>query len=62
MKSKSALPTRFFTAKDVAERLAVSQRTVRRWIATGELEVVKLGHNVRISDTSLERLIKRNLR
>ena len=59
---KAALPARFHTVKEIAERLAVSQRTVRRWIATGELEVVKLGHNVRISDTSLERLIKRNLR
>ena len=44
----SAKPvTRFFTVSQVAELLAVSTRSVRRWIATGEL----LAHKFRPSSS-----------
>ena len=45
---------RFYTIAQVAELLATSQRTVRRWVATGELIAHKFGRGVRISETDLK--------
>ena len=48
------------TIREVAERLAVSERTVRRWIASGELTVRRLPGNgkkraiVRIEESVFE--------
>jgi excisionase family DNA binding protein len=47
------------TAQDVAQALNVSERSVRRWIATGELPVVRLGRTVRIRPQALDALIER---
>jgi excisionase family DNA binding protein len=54
--------TSFLTIREVAERLNVSQRTVRRWIDRGHLHVVKLGRTVRIDEESLNGLILTNSR
>jgi excisionase family DNA binding protein len=43
----------FFTVAEVAERLNVSTRTVRRWIALGLLRVHRFGRTVRISEADL---------
>jgi excisionase family DNA binding protein len=40
----------FFTIADVAERLHVSARTVRRWIEAGDLVVHRVGGIVRIAE------------
>jgi excisionase family DNA binding protein len=48
---------RFYTIADVAELLAVSKRTVSRWIAIGELRAHRFGRAVRISDTDLRALL-----
>jgi excisionase family DNA binding protein len=45
---------RFSTVAEVAERLGVSDRTVYRWIANGELVAHRLGGSVRISEADLE--------
>lgn len=47
------------TARDVAQSLNVSERSVRRWIATGELPVVRLGRTVRIRPQALDALLER---
>jgi excisionase family DNA binding protein len=52
--------TSFLTIREVAERLKVSQRTVRRWIDRGHLHVIKLGRTVRIDEESLNGLILTN--
>lgn len=52
----------FLTIRDVAERLKVSQRTVRRWIDQGYLKVIKLGRTVRIDEENLSDLISTNLK
>lgn len=44
---------RFYTVMQVAELLAVSTRSVRRWIAAGELSAHKFGRQIRISDIDL---------
>jgi excisionase family DNA binding protein len=43
----------FFTIADVAERLGVSRRTVRRWIAAGDLIAHRIGGIVRIAEGDL---------
>jgi excisionase family DNA binding protein len=43
---------KFFTIAEVAERLRVSTRTVRRWIA-GDLVAHRFGGVVRIAETDL---------
>ena len=45
--------TRFYTVSEVATLLAVSTRTIRRWITTGELLAHKFGRQIRISETDL---------
>ncbi len=42
------------TVKDVAERLQVSTKTVRRWIKNNELEYFVFGAQYRISEKDLE--------
>jgi excisionase family DNA binding protein len=46
-------PVNFFTIGEVAERLHVSARTVRRWIEAGDLIVHRIGGIVRIADGDL---------
>jgi excisionase family DNA binding protein len=50
---------RFYTIAQVADLLVVSARSVRRWIATGELSSHKFGRQVRISETELRAFIER---
>ena len=44
---------RFFTIAEVAERLQVAPRTVRRWIKVGDLIVHRVGGVVRIAEGDL---------
>lgn len=49
----SLVPSRLLSVGDVAERSAVSKKTVRRWIGAGGLRVVRLGRSVRIREEDL---------
>jgi excisionase family DNA binding protein len=51
---------RLFSVKAVAMQLAVSTKTVRRWIETGELPVHRLGRQLRVSETDLVVFIARS--
>jgi excisionase family DNA binding protein len=44
---------RFFAISEVAERLHVSARTVRRWIEAGDLVAHRIGGVVRIAEGDL---------
>jgi excisionase family DNA binding protein len=62
MTSEPAMPAtltrRLVTLADAADALAVSTRTVRRYIADGHLEAVRLGcKTLRIQADSIERFI-----
>lgn len=48
-----AEPVRLLTLDTVAERLAVSRRTVQRLIDAGELRPVRFGRSVRITEREL---------
>ena len=51
--------TRFYTVSQVADLLAVSPRSVRRWVAAAELSAHKLGRQVRISEMDLRAFLER---
>jgi excisionase family DNA binding protein len=46
-------PPDWLTKAQVMERAQVSLRTVDRWIASGELDVIKIGATVRITPEAL---------
>jgi len=46
------------TVKEAALDLAVSEHTVRAWVATRKIGSVRLGRAVRIPATEIERLIE----
>ena len=43
----------WYTVRDVADQFRVSERTVRRWIATGLLDAKRVGRCVRIARRAL---------
>jgi len=48
---------RFYTIKEVAELLKVSDGGVRKWLKTGKLKGIKLGRIWRIKKSDLEEYI-----
>ena len=59
--SNSKIHRALLAVADGAEALAVSERTVRRMIASGEVPIVRLGRSVRIRQIDLDALIGRQL-
>jgi excisionase family DNA binding protein len=57
--SQASVPT-LFTIEDVAERLKVSVKTVRRMIARGELDICRFGRLIRVSETDLAAFIEQH--
>jgi len=53
-----ATQERFYSLEEVAQRLGVSERTVRRWIKSGELPAYKPGREYRIRDGELEEFLQ----
>jgi excisionase family DNA binding protein len=51
------LKHRMLTAAEIAERLKVSIRSVRRWIASGDLQALRLGRSVRVTEDELMRFL-----
>jgi excisionase family DNA binding protein len=50
--------SRFFTVNQIAELLLVSTRSVRRWIARGELLAHKFSRQVRVSEMDLRTFLE----
>jgi excisionase family DNA binding protein len=55
----SAKPLNFYTVAQVADLLAVSTRSVRRWLTAKELLAHKFGRQVRISEIDLRAFVER---
>lgn len=49
---------RYQTVQELADRLDVSEATVRHWIKSGELRAIDIGKGWRISDTDLELFLR----
>jgi excisionase family DNA binding protein len=58
-RSGSGLP-RFYAIKTVADALDLSQRTVRRWIANGDLTVHRINGVIRIAEADLRAFLARH--
>jgi len=43
----------FWTIRGIAEHLDVSERTVHRWIKSGDLVAHRLGRNLRVANVDL---------
>lgn len=54
--------TALLTASEVADMLHVSLRTVRRLIASNELEALRIGRCVRVQDSVLQAFIAKGAR
>jgi excisionase family DNA binding protein len=50
---------RFLTIRQAARRLQVSEKFLRRLQAAGQLRVIRLGRSVRVTETELERICRR---
>lgn len=58
MATLAAPPRRLISLNEAADALAVSTKTVRRYIAAGDLDAVRLGRRtIRIRIESLDKLI-----
>ncbi len=58
VKPNNASMSRFLTIAEVAEQLRVNQKTVRRWIDSGQLQAYKLGRQWRISERDLQHFLR----
>lgn len=59
MNAKNTQST-FYSIADIAEKLSLSQKTIRRHIASGKLESVKIGTSYRIPVEALDHFINSN--
>ena len=50
--------SRLLKTADVAERLAVSPATIRKWIFAGRLPTVHVGRAVRVREEDIEALVR----
>lgn len=50
---------RLLTAKEAAEMLSLSERTIQRYLKSGELTFIRLGRSVRIELKDLEEFVER---
>lgn len=53
------VPERFYTVAEVAQRLRVTEKTVRNHIRDGRLRVSRVGRSVRIDDGALREYLGR---
>lgn len=53
---------RFFSCRDVAVFLGLSEKTIRRKVDRGELPVVRIGRSVRVDKKRLDEQLENGLR
>lgn len=56
------MDTEFYSVEEVADRLKVSQQTVRAWLKDGKIESYQFGRQWRIRRDEVERLIQASKR
>jgi excisionase family DNA binding protein len=59
-KEREAMPRdQYQTVREVADRLRVSEATVRHWVRDGALRAIDIGKGWRIADRDLEEFLRR---
>jgi excisionase family DNA binding protein len=53
---------RYWTPKQIADRLQVDVHTINRWIREGKLKAIRLGKQYRIPDSEIRAFIERSTR
>ena len=53
-----AVDERYLTVPEVAERLNVSRHSIYRWVKDGYLSAYRLGHELRITESALQRFLE----
>jgi excisionase family DNA binding protein len=56
--SKTASLVRLLSLREVADTLGVSIRTLHRFIASGDLVIHRIGHQLRVTQNDLEFFLK----
>ncbi|MGY3555649.1 helix-turn-helix domain-containing protein [Williamsia sp. R60] len=58
MAAKSRARTHYLSLQDIADELGISDRTVRRWVASGQLKAVRPSPRViRVEASELDRFL-----
>jgi excisionase family DNA binding protein len=56
-KARETLPV-FYSVERAAQQLDVSPKSIRRWIASGDLPVHRFGRSIRIAEADLVAFVK----
>lgn len=48
----------YLTIKDIARQLKMDEKTIRRWIKSGQLPAIELGGKYRVSRTDLNAFLE----
>lgn len=49
---------KLYSVQEVAEKLNLSEQTIRKLIKKGEIQSIRLGKNIRITTSELHRIIE----
>lgn len=58
MSRESQVMEELFTVLEVADRLKVRQRTVKRWLLSGQLRGLKAGRKWRVKPSAIEAFLQ----
>lgn len=57
MNAMSETPEKLSTLKEMMARFKVSEKTVRRWVSSGQIEVVYAGRQLRFEEREIKRFL-----
>ena len=49
----------FYTIEEVAQRLNLSTKSIRRWVRSGDLAAHRFGRSLRIAESDLKNFLER---
>jgi excisionase family DNA binding protein len=57
MNAMSETPEKLSTLKEMIARFKVSEKTVRRWVASGQIEAIYAGRQLRFEEREIKRFM-----
>ena len=52
------LKERLFTVRELAEYLSLNEETIRRWIKSEKLPALKIGRELRVKESEVEKFLE----